>query len=91
MSEPIVLTHVRDTGNYRVYEGGGTFQAQDGRGQPVIKNVILGANGTIYVGQSVAKDVDAYVLVPKQLWDRMQPNAKAQIPPPKPQVKKGKK
>lgn len=96
MSEPIILTHTRDTGNYRVYEGGGTFEAKDGRGQTVLKNVVLGSLGSVYVGHPIAKDIDAYVLVPKKLWDAVQSpavaNAKAaQTAVPKPQAKKGKK
>lgn len=99
MSEPIVMRHTRDTANYRVYEGGNTFEATDGRGQPVIKNTIQGGNGSIYVGLPVAKDIDAYVLVPKKLWDSLwtatgrikTPPELQNTPAPKPKAKKGKK
>ena len=59
------------TENYRVYAGGGQVQVKNKRGENVIKNVILGGNGTIYVANEVAKGIDEWVLMPKSLYQKL--------------------
>lgn len=59
------------TANYRVYAGGGQMQVKNERGETIIKNVILGGNGTIYIGNEVAGKHDAWVLIPKARYQQL--------------------
>lgn len=85
------------TDNYNVYEGGGRIKAKNKRGEEVLKNAILGGNGTVYVAQELSSGIDAYVLVPKPLWDELwtatgrvkRPPELQNIPAPAPTPKKG--
>lgn len=52
------------TANYHVYAAAETFTANNGKGQAVGKNLIMGGNGTLYIGNPVAAGHDNWVLMP---------------------------
>lgn len=64
------------TDNYRVYEGGGTAQVKNKRGEVVTKSVLLGGNGTIYLINELAGAHDEFVLLPRAAFERMVKGAK---------------
>lgn len=72
---PLRLATSRDDGgkteNYRVYEGGGQVSVTNKRGETVQKNAILGGNGTVYIANEHAQAFDAWVLIPRPVYDRL--------------------
>lgn len=79
------------TENYRVYAGGGQTQVKNKRGENVIKNVILGGNGTVYIANEVANGHDAWTLIPRALYERLTRTAPANASAAVASAKKGKK
>lgn len=59
------------TENYRVYAGGGQVQMKNKRGENVIKNAILGGNGTLYIANTLAGSHDAWVLIPRSVYQKL--------------------
>jgi hypothetical protein len=88
MQLPIVLKLATDredggqTHNYRVYNAGVQMSATNQKGETVRKNAIMGGNGTIYIGNELAASHDAWVLMPKAMYDQLMPGAskKAAVP-----------
>ena len=83
--KPVILnlaTNRKDKGktdNYTIYEGGGTFPVQNRKGEPVQKNVILGGNGSVYVGHAIAGKETAIVVMGKSEFDKLMDLAAPQI------------
>ena len=63
------------TPNYHVYAAAETFIAKNGKGQDVTKNAVMGGNGTVYIANSMATGIDAWVLVPAATFDDLAKNA----------------
>ena len=81
------------TKNYTVYAGGGQVTVTNERSETVIKNAILGGNGTIYIANELANGHNEWALIPRSLYNRLagkmtHPGAVQEVVAPK---QKGKK
>lgn len=75
------------TQNYCVYECTRQTHAVNGKGETVIKPLIMGGNGSIYIGHALAGSHQEWVLLPKAMWEAQR---RTMDPMPAP-TKKGKK
>jgi predicted ATP-grasp superfamily ATP-dependent carboligase len=72
----ITLTPVLDredkgmTPNYRVYAptSGQTTTMKNLKGETIVKNTIMGGNGTIYIARGLSEQIDAWVLLPQAMY-----------------------
>lgn len=64
------------TENYHIYAGGGQVQVKNKRGETIIKNAVLGGNGTIYIANELAGSHTAWVLLPRSDYDKLVGNFK---------------
>jgi hypothetical protein len=59
------------TANYTVYECSRQMQVKNGKGEPIIKNAIMGSNGSIYIGHELAGPHTEWVLMPRAMFDQL--------------------
>lgn len=73
----LALAKGRDDGgkteNFRVFDCDARIEVKNRRGEKVMKNAVLGGNGTIYIANELAGEHEAWVLVPRTEWDRLAP------------------
>lgn len=98
---PITMTLAKDradggkTANYTVYDCKRQMQVTNGKGETVVKNAVMGSNGTIYIGHELAGPHTEWVLMPRAMYDQLY-TATGRIPSkpelqniPAPKAKKG--
>ena len=76
------------TDNYTVYACNRQMSVKNGRGETVVKNAIMGGNGTIYIGHELAGEHHRWVLMPFVMYEQL---AGAAAPKAAPKKGKGKK
>lgn len=70
MAAIIKLEKTKESDRYNVFSNTETTEDKDGRGNPVPKTVV--ASRTVYIHKSASNGEDAYMLVPKTVFDAMQ-------------------
>lgn len=81
MPLPIFLSRVttRDDGgrtaNYTIYGSTVQVRVKNGKGEEIVKNAIMGSNGTIYVAHELAGQHEQWVLMPRAMYDQLVPLA----------------